>query len=135
MDELPPTNPAPDDRQQRYRRAFETIESWNREHPEEEARLGELLQKELAKDQSISFRDDAELERSLLEAADTHWTDDLNARRCMLIDRELKGELTAAEKAELGELQERMLRYRDLVAPLPLDAARKLHAKLVARHL
>lgn len=133
MDALPPERSTADERQERCRRATEAIESWNHEHPEEEARLGELLQEGLSADRGIHFRDEAELERWLVEAATTPWTDDLNARRCLLIDRELTGELTPAEKAELDQLQERMLRHRDQLVPLPLDAARQLHAELLAR--
>lgn len=128
-----PKNPAPDDRRQRHQRAIEAIDRWSREHPGDDDRLGELLQQELATDRGIRFHDDAERERCLLEDSDAPWTDELNARRCLLIDRELNGELTAAEKAELDGLQERMLRHRDQTAPLPLDAARQLHAELVAR--
>jgi hypothetical protein len=41
--------------------------------------------------------------------------------------------LSPAELAELAGLQEAMLRYRQKVAPLPLENARQLHQDLLAR--
>jgi hypothetical protein len=61
------------------------------------------------------------------------WTDAKNARRCDLIDRKYAGILSPAEAAELAALQEEMLRYRQHVAPLPLEDARRLHQELLRR--
>jgi hypothetical protein len=61
------------------------------------------------------------------------WTDDKNARRAHLIDREIDGVLTAEEATELADLQRQMLAYRQRVAPLPLDAVRGLHQELLDR--
>jgi hypothetical protein len=61
------------------------------------------------------------------------WTEEKNARRCALIDREIDGTLTAVESQELEHLQQEMLRFRRQVAPLPLEATRRLHAALLAR--
>lgn len=61
------------------------------------------------------------------------WSDAKNDRRCELVDRKIAGALTPEEAAELAELQQQMLRYRDRVAPLPLDHARKLHQELLKR--
>jgi hypothetical protein len=62
------------------------------------------------------------------------WNDAKNERRCDLIDREFNGPaLTAAEMVELAGLQEEMLRYRQRVAPLPIEDARRLHQELLAR--
>jgi hypothetical protein len=62
------------------------------------------------------------------------WTDAMNNRRCDLIDREFDGPpLTPAEVVELANLQEEMLRYRQRVAPLPIEDARRLHQELLAR--
>jgi hypothetical protein len=61
------------------------------------------------------------------------WTEAKNARRCTLIDREIDGTLTPAEAQELEQLQQQMLRYRRQVAPLPLEATRRLHEQLLAR--
>jgi hypothetical protein len=66
-------------------------------------------------------------------AANAPWTEEKNARRCELIDREIDGTLTAPESVELKRLQAEMLRYRQRVAPLPLEDARKLHQELLAR--
>jgi hypothetical protein len=61
----------------------------------------------------------------------TEWTNDKDARRCDLIDREIDGALTIGEQSELDQLQHEMLAYRRSVAPLPIGAARKLHAELM----
>lgn len=59
------------------------------------------------------------------------WTAAKNERRCDLIDRKYAGGITPAEVIELARLQEQMLRYRQRVAPLPLEDARKLHQELL----
>jgi hypothetical protein len=64
---------------------------------------------------------------------DSPWTEEKNARRCDLIDRKFAGGITPAEALELARLQEQMLRYRQRVAPLPLEDARKLHQELLAK--
>src|SRR5438477_13001265 len=64
---------------------------------------------------------------------DEAWTEAKNQRRCDLIDRKYAGSLTPAETFELAWLQQAMLRHRQRVAPLPLDAARRLHQELLAR--
>jgi hypothetical protein len=64
---------------------------------------------------------------------DEPWTEDLNQRRCDLINRKYAGTLAPAEAFELARLQEQMLRYRQRVAPLPLDDARRLHQELLEK--
>ena len=66
-------------------------------------------------------------------AEDDAWTDDQNARRCNLIDKEIEGTITPAEAEELRGLQQAMLRYRRRVAPLPLEDARRLHQELLQK--
>jgi hypothetical protein len=61
------------------------------------------------------------------------WTEPKNARRCELIDRKYAGTLTPQEGIELARLQEEMLRYRQCVAPLPLEDARRLHQDLLMK--
>jgi hypothetical protein len=62
------------------------------------------------------------------------WTDAKNERRCELIDRKFdEPPLTPTESAELAQLQEEMLRYRQRVAPLPIEDARRLHQELLAQ--
>jgi hypothetical protein len=56
----------------------------------------------------------------------TPWTDAKNARRVALIKQKHAGGISPIEHAELAGLQEEMLRYRQRVAPFPLDGARKL---------
>lgn len=62
---------------------------------------------------------------------DGPWTQQLNRRRCDLIDRKYAGSLSPAEAVELSGLQEQMLRHRQRVAPLPLEDARRLHQELL----
>ncbi|MBI1902221.1 MAG: hypothetical protein HYS13_14060 [Planctomycetia bacterium] len=64
---------------------------------------------------------------------DEPWTEEKNQRRCDLIDRKYGGALTPAEAVELVRLQEEMLRYRQRVAPLPVEHARRLHQELLAK--
>ncbi len=61
------------------------------------------------------------------------WSEARNARRSALIDKEIDGSLTPAERVELEVLQKQAVAYRDRVAPLPIEGARKLHAELLAR--
>jgi hypothetical protein len=61
------------------------------------------------------------------------WTEEKNARRCALVEREIAGTLPIEEMKELHALQAAMLRYRRRVAPLPLDDARALYQELLAR--
>src|SRR4051812_11463625 len=48
------------------------------------------------------------------------WTAEQNARRCLLIDKEVGGTISAAEAIELEDLQEQLRRYRRQMTPLPL---------------
>jgi hypothetical protein len=61
------------------------------------------------------------------------WNDDKNARRSALIDKEIEGSLTSAERVELEVLQKQAVAHRDRIAPLPIEGARKLHQQLLAR--
>jgi DNA-directed RNA polymerase subunit F len=48
-----------------------------------------------------------------------------------LIDREIAGTLSIDESIELAKLQKAMLEYRRKVAPLPIEAARRLRKELL----
>jgi hypothetical protein len=61
------------------------------------------------------------------------WTEAKNARRCVLVDREIDGTLTPEEAAELHVLQQEMLRERRRLAPVPLEDLRRLHQKLLMK--
>jgi len=65
--------------------------------------------------------------------AATSWTPECNRRRVELIDLKYAEGLTAAEETELMGLQAAMHRYIDTVAPLPIEAARKLHQELMEK--
>jgi hypothetical protein len=69
--------------------------------------------------------------KNRLLSARAKWTDDKNRRRCELVDKEIEGELTPAEGAELQLLQAEMLAYRRKLAPLPLAEVRALHEELI----
>ena len=64
-------------------------------------------------------------------AVDDDWTDAKNDRRCDLIDKDIAGDLTPDERVELEDLQLELRRHVNRVAPLPLDALRKLQADLL----
>ncbi len=61
------------------------------------------------------------------------WTDSKNARRVELIKKKHGDGLAPVEHVELAGLQDEMLRFRQKVAPLPLEDARRLHQELLAR--
>lgn len=63
--------------------------------------------------------------------ASDEWNETKNARRCILIDKEISGMLTPDEVMELEGLQQEMLRHRRRVAALPLEDARSLHQQLL----
>ncbi len=62
---------------------------------------------------------------------DGDWSDELNERRIELIDKDIQGNITTEERVELAELQRRAITYRDRVAPLPIEGARRLHQQLL----
>ena len=65
------------------------------------------------------------------ESSGREWTEEKNQRRCDLVDKEIDGTISAAEKVELDQLQAEMLAYRRKVAPLPLAGLRELHQELL----
>ncbi len=62
--------------------------------------------------------------------ANDGWTDERNARRFALIDREIDGTLSPAEAEELEALQMAFRCYRRRVAPLPLGEIRRVLEEL-----
>ncbi len=61
------------------------------------------------------------------------WTDEQNARRCCLIDKDVRGTIAPAEARELEDLQDQLRRYRRHVAPLPLAQTRQMLEELEAK--
>jgi hypothetical protein len=61
------------------------------------------------------------------------WTEQKNARRSELIDKEIDDILTPDEAVELRQLQDEMMRYQNKVAPWPIEAARELHQELLEK--
>ena len=57
-------------------------------------------------------------------------TDEENYRRCELIDKEMAGNITAEESAELDYLQGKMVACRQEAAPLPIEKAKAIVAEL-----
>jgi hypothetical protein len=64
-------------------------------------------------------------------AGEGDWSDELNERRIELIDKDIQGAITIDERVELAELQRRAIAYRDRIAPLPIEGARRLHQQLL----
>jgi hypothetical protein len=60
-------------------------------------------------------------------------SEEKNARRCALVDREIDGTLTPEEAVELEVLQQQMLRERRRLAPVPMDDLRRLHQELLSK--
>ena len=58
------------------------------------------------------------------------WTDEQNARRCALIEKDVRGTIAPAEAKELEDLQDQLRRYRRHVAPLPLAQTRQMLEEL-----
>jgi hypothetical protein len=58
------------------------------------------------------------------------WTDEQNARRCALIEKDVRGTIAPAEARELEDLQDQLRRYRRHVAPLPLAQTRQMLEEL-----
>jgi hypothetical protein len=65
---------------------------------------------------------------------DGDWTDDKDARRCELIDKDIAGTITAVEHEELTRLERQANQHFDRIAPPPIDGARRLHQQLLTRH-
>ena len=59
------------------------------------------------------------------------WNSELNQRRFELIDKEIQGTLTPAERVELAGLTEIMREQLDSEANLPMEGAKALHRKLL----
>lgn len=59
-----------------------------------------------------------------------HWNEEKNQRRCQLIDNDVEGKITKEESKELENLQDEMLKYRQKVAPLPLEEIREVYQEL-----
>ena len=58
------------------------------------------------------------------------WSDEKNARRCYLIDKEIAGSISLVERNELATLQRLAEAYFDEVASPDLEGATKLHQRL-----
>ena len=63
--------------------------------------------------------------------SDNQWTPEKNHRRCTLVDLEIDCQITPEEQSELRDLERQLDRHLDKVAPVPLDALRKLHGELL----
>ena len=59
------------------------------------------------------------------------WTDAMNQRRFVLIDRKIEGSLTPAESIELAGLTRIMRDHVESEANLPIEGVRALHRKLL----
>jgi len=68
-----------------------------------------------------------------LSEPEGEWNEAQNARRCELIDKEIEGTLTRAERVELELLQRQAIAHRDRVAPRPIKGALRLHQQLLRK--
>lgn len=66
-----------------------------------------------------------------MPSAAVAWSDELNQRRFALIDKEIQGSLTAAEKIELAGLTRVMRKQIESEINLPMNGARELHRRLM----
>ena len=64
-------------------------------------------------------------------SSEVAWSDALNRRRFALIDKEIQGTVTAAERIELAGLTRVMREHVESETNLPMRGARALHQKLV----
>jgi hypothetical protein len=78
---------------------------------------------------------DYERVRSLLENGGDAgaWSDQKDARRCELIDKDIAGTISDEERTELTVLERQANEYYDAVAPPPMEGARQLHQTLLNR--
>jgi hypothetical protein len=58
------------------------------------------------------------------------WSDERNARRCALIEKDVRGTIAPEEARELEDLQVQLRHYRRHVAPLPLAQTRQMLEEL-----
>jgi hypothetical protein len=59
------------------------------------------------------------------------WDDVMNQRRFELVDKEIQGSLTSAERIELAGLTRSMRKHVESEANLPIQGAQTLHRKLL----
>jgi hypothetical protein len=74
--------------------------------------------------------------RNLLDDANggsDDWTEEADARRCDLIDKDIAGTITPDEQAELAQLEHQAAKYFDATAAPPMERARQLHRELINR--
>jgi hypothetical protein len=65
------------------------------------------------------------------QVASVAWTAELDHRRFALLDREIQGDMTPAERLELSGLTQIMRQHLDSETNLPLSGAKRLHRKLI----
>ena len=61
------------------------------------------------------------------------WTEEMEARRHHLIDKDIADTITTEERAELAMLDHQGNEHYDRVAPRPLDGARRLHHEITKK--
>ena len=71
------------------------------------------------------------VDEEIRPASNGDWSEQLQARRAELIDKDIAGTATVAERAELIELDRHANEHFDTVAPPPFEGARRLHQQLL----
>jgi hypothetical protein len=80
----------------------------------------------------ISHTDDRVRDLFSNSDAGMAWTAEQGARRRDLIDKDIVGTITAAERVELGVLDRLGNAHYDKIAPRPMGGARSLHQQLLS---
>ena len=71
------------------------------------------------------------VDEDIRPASNGDWSDAMQARRSELIDRDIAGTATIAERAELIELDRLANEHFDAIAPPPFEGAQRLHQQLI----
>ena len=79
--------------------------------------------------------DDYQRIKPLLDPShtDSAWSDEKNARRCKLIDKDLANAITAEERIELAVLEQQAAEHFDKIAPPPMEGADRLYQELLEK--
>ena len=71
------------------------------------------------------------VDEEIRPASNGSWSDELRTRRSELIDKDIAGTATVEERAEMMELDRLANEHFDMVAPPPIEGARRLHQQLL----
>lgn len=81
----------------------------------------------------IADTDDRVRDLAVDTNGDDEWTEEKEARRRDLIDKDIAGTITIGERAELAALDRQGNAHYDKIAPRPIESARRLHEQLLKK--